>query len=130
MRRERCREIAHDAVVYFLHPRVPHRALRIGFGPRRFGDGDVSVAKALDAFRLSGALGMRPQRLNSSAGRGALFIRHADDLGVEDVGQYLSPDGALRSTAGGANLAGGYAEFAEAVQSVIQSKRRAFHRSA
>src|SRR5262245_58178429 len=128
MRGERRRDVAHDAVVYFLHPRVPIGALRIRFGARRFGDGDVSVTKILDAFRPSGAFAIGPQRLNSRADRRPFFIRHADDLGVEDVGQYLSPDGALRPAAGGANLARRDAEFAQAVQPVIQSERRAFHR--
>src|SRR5262249_49746099 len=111
MRGERRREIAHYAVVRFLHPRVLIDALRVGFGPRRLGVGDVSVTGILDAFRPSGAFAIGPQRLNSGADRRPFFIRHADDLGIEDVGQYLSPEGALRPAAGGANLARRDAEF-------------------
>ena len=121
MRRERRREIAHDAVVRFLHSRVPSDALGIRFDPCRFGDGDVTVTEIFDAFRSPSPFAIGPQRLNCRADRRPLFIRHADDLGVEDVGQYLSPDCALRPAARGANLARRYAEFAQAVQPVIQS---------
>src|SRR5262249_50254362 len=108
---ERRREIAHDAVVDLLHPRVPGGAFDIGFDSRRFVDGDVSVAEIRDASRPSGEAAIPPQGLNSGAARRSFFVRHTDDLGVEDVGQNTSPDDALRSAAGGADLARGYAEL-------------------
>src|SRR5262245_8880552 len=94
MRSERRREAAHDAVVHFRHPRVPVGAPWAGLGPRRFGDGDVTVTEIFDTFRPSGPFAIGPQRLNSRADSGPFFIGHADDLGVEDVSQYLPPDGA------------------------------------
>src|SRR5262245_65339442 len=97
MQCERRREIAHDGVVRFLHPRVQIGSLRIGFGPRRFGDGDVSVTKTFYAFRLSCAFAPGPQRLDRRADCRPLFTRAADDLGVEAIGHYLSPYGAVRS---------------------------------
>src|SRR5262249_157509 len=114
---ERRREIAHDSVVHFLHPRVPSGALGIGFGSGWFGDGDVSVTECFDAFRLSGAFAPGPQRLNRRADRSSLFIRDANDLGVKGIGQNLSPDGALRSAASGADLARRYAKLAQTIQS-------------
>src|SRR5262245_16153720 len=112
MRGERRREAAHDAVVYFLHPRVPIGAPGVGFGPRRFGDGYVTVTEIFDAFRPSGLFAIGPQRLSSPADRSPFLIGRADDLGVEDVGQYLPPDGALRPAARGADFARRDAEFA------------------
>src|SRR5262249_62174634 len=48
--------------------------------------------------------------------------------GVKGAAYFLPAGGAFRPAAGGANLAGRDAEFAQAVQAVIQSERRAFHR--
>src|SRR5262249_45203665 len=89
---------------------------------------DVSVTEIFDALLGAGALAISPQRLDRRADRRAFFICQADDLGVKNVSQYLSPDGALRSAARGANFTRRDAKPAHSIQPVIRPKRLALNR--
>src|SRR4029434_2702259 len=64
------------------------------------------------------------------AQRGASCAISADDLSIEDIGQNLAPNGALRPAARGANLVRLNAKLAQPVQAVVQAQGCALHRSA